>query len=80
MPEGQKAHVMPPRAQTTLQIVPGEIIVLFVVQIARVASTLAVPPGRFLEGLRAAVDLLGFAELVRDEDRLDELLPWAGNV
>lgn len=68
------------RPQTRLQIVPGEIVVLFVVQIARAVSTLALPPTRFLEGLRAAVDLLGFAELVRDEDRLDELLPWAGNV
>jgi hypothetical protein len=71
---------MPARPHTELQIVPGELVVLFIVQIARAVSTLALPPGRFLEGLRAAVDLLGFAELVRDEERLDELLPWAGNV
>ncbi|MCU0774186.1 MAG: divalent-cation tolerance protein CutA [Ideonella sp.] len=73
-------HPMPARPHTELQIVPGELVVLFIVQIARAVSTLALPPGRFLEGLRAAVDLLGFAELVRDEERLDELLPWAGNV
>ncbi len=71
---------MSSRPQPGVQIVPGEVVVLFVVRIAQAASTLAVPPGRFLEGLRAAVDLLGFAELVRDEERLDELLPWAGNV
>jgi hypothetical protein len=68
------------RPSTALQIVPGQVVVLFVVQFARTFSTLAMPPSRFLEGLRAAADLLSFAELVRDDERLDELLPWAGNV
>ena len=71
---------MSERPYTALQIVPGQIVVLFVVQIARAFSTLAMPPSRFLEGLRAAIDLMSFAELVREDDRLDELLPWAGNV
>ncbi|MCK7496779.1 MAG: hypothetical protein MZW92_42215 [Comamonadaceae bacterium] len=31
-------------------------------------------------GSRPACSLLDFAELHRDEERLDDLLPWAGNV
>jgi hypothetical protein len=73
-------RTMSSRPFTALQIVPGQIVVLFVVQMARAVSTLAMHPSRFLEGLQAAVDLLSFAELVRDDERLDELLPWAGNV
>ncbi|MCW5632473.1 MAG: hypothetical protein KIT17_03985 [Rubrivivax sp.] len=64
----------------SLQLLPGELLVLFLVRLDRAASVLTAHPSRFLEGLRAAVDLLGFHELHREEDRLDELLPWAGSV
>jgi hypothetical protein len=76
---------MMPRMQTTLarprlQILPGEATVLFVVALHQAATLLAVPAARFLEGLKSACALLSFDELFREEDRLDELLPWAGNV
>lgn len=68
-------------AAHSLQLLPGERLVLFFVRLDRAATVLTARPPRFLEGLRAAVDLLGFAELQREEeDRLDELLPWAGAV
>jgi hypothetical protein len=63
-----------------LHILPGEAAVLFLVAMQHAASVLAMPAARFLEGLKAACALLSFGELLREEDRLDELLPWAGNV
>lgn len=63
-----------------LILLPGERLVLLLVRLDQAASALAVPPTRFLEGLRAACDLLGFHGLVRDETPIDELLPWAGGV
>jgi hypothetical protein len=63
-----------------LALMPGELLVLFFVRLDRASTVLTARPPRFLEGLRAAVDLLGFHDLQREEDRLDELLPWAGSV
>lgn len=71
---------MPSDAPPLLNIVPGECLVLFSVLASGTVAMLACPPARFLEGLRAACALLGFGEVQRDEDRLDELLPWTGNV
>lgn len=70
--------VMPPVVE--LRLMPGRLIVSFFVRLGDHLATLVVPPGRFLEGLKAANDLLKFSELCRDEDRPEELLPWAGNV
>lgn len=61
-------------------MLPGELLVFFLVRLDAAGSAVVVPPPRFLEGLRAALDLLGFHGLQREEDRLDELLPWAGSV
>ena len=63
-----------------LALVPGQVIALFIVRLDHAGTLLAVPTSRLLEGLRAACDLLGFDGLQRDEERLDELLPWTGNV
>jgi hypothetical protein len=76
---------MMPAMETTLgrprlQILPGEATVLFLVTLHQAATMLAVPAARFLDGLKSACALLSFGELFREEDRLDELLPWAGNV
>lgn len=64
----------------SLAILPGTLLVGFLVRLGSEAAAWFTEPARFLEGLKAACDLLGFAELHRDEDRIDELLPWAGNV
>ncbi len=71
---------MPTPSPVTLAVLPGQLLVLFLVRLGCAASALVVSPPRFLEGLRAAVDMTGFAELIRDDDRLEDLLPWAGNV
>jgi hypothetical protein len=63
-----------------LIVVPGTVLVLFVVCMDRVVSLLSVRVTRFLEDLHAADGLASFAELHREDDVLDELLPWAGNV
>jgi hypothetical protein len=63
-----------------LRIVPGTLLVLFVVHIDSASTTLATSASRFLEGLKASCDLMGFGAVQREDDRLDELLPWAGNV
>jgi hypothetical protein len=64
-----------------LHLLPGQLLVMFLVQLDHAApACVAVPPVAFLEGLRAAVALFGFAGLQRAEPALDELLPWAGNV
>lgn len=65
---------------TSLRIVPGTLLVLFELQLDGARALLALPCARFLEGLKAACDLLAFGPVQRDDDRLDELLPWAGNV
>jgi hypothetical protein len=72
-----KAMKPPP----SLSLLPGQLLVLFLVQLDQAApACVAVPPQAFLEGLRSAVALLGFAGLQRAEPALEELLPWAGNV
>jgi|JRYJ01.1.fsa_nt_gb hypothetical protein len=64
----------------SLHLLPGELLVVFLVRLDQAATAVVVPPARLLEGLRTALDLLGFHGLQREEDRLDELLPWAGSV
>ncbi len=64
----------------SLQMLPGELLVFFLVRLDEAAAAVVVPPARLLDGLRAALDLLGFDGLHREEDRLEELLPWAGSV
>lgn len=71
---------MAQQARNELVLLPGERLVLFLVRVDRTASVVAVTAQRFLEGLRAANDLLSFSGLCRDEPALDELLPWAGSV
>jgi len=75
---------MPPHSTgmpvPSLHLLPGELLVVLLVRLDQAVAAVTVPPPRLLEGLRAAVDLLGFHGLERDEDRLDELLPWAGGV
>jgi hypothetical protein len=63
-----------------LTILPGTQRVLFLVELDPATTLLAWRPRRFLEGLKAASDLLGFVDLQREEDELDELLHWSGNV
>jgi hypothetical protein len=66
---------MPP-----LTLLPGRLLVTFLLRLGDHRAALVVDPPRFLEGLRAALAALSFAELCRDDDRPEELLPWAGNV
>lgn len=68
------------RSLPHLTILPGTQQVLFLVELDQAATLLAWRAYRFLEGLKATTDLLGFAELQRDEDPPDELLHWSGNV
>ena len=77
----------PPAARPTLgpgfggvHLVPSRWLVLFLVVRPDLATTLAVRPADFMDGVRAVRSLCGFGGLVRCEDALDELLPWAGNV
>lgn len=65
---------------TRLHIVPGALLVLFLLRLDEACAVLALPPARFVEGLKAACDLLRFGPVQREEDRLDEILPWTGNV
>lgn len=67
-------------ASPRLRIVPGERLVLFFVRLDSASAVLALQAGRFLEGLKASCDLLGFGAVQHDDAPLDELLPWAGNV
>lgn len=63
-----------------LQVVPGALLVLFLLRLDGAFAVLALAPARFTEGLKAACDLLRFGPVQRDEERLDEILPWTGNV
>ena len=69
-----------PAADPPLTILPGELLVFFVVRLDDARVTFTAHCTRFLEGLKAACDLLRFGPVQRDEERLDEILPWAGNV
>lgn len=71
---------MPNPASPPLMIVPGTLVVLFLVQVETTRAVLAVNAGRFLDGLKASCALMSFGAVQRDDERLDELLPWAGNV
>jgi hypothetical protein len=61
-------------------ILPGTLVVTFLVRLGQVASAFVVAPQDFLTGLLAASHSLSFGELCRDDTTVDELLPWAGNV
>lgn len=77
---GVECTAMPHPPKTSLVILPGRLLVTFLVRLGCAASALVVAPGSFLEGLKAARDALSFAEIVREEEAVDDLLPWAGNV
>lgn len=65
----------------SVRLLPGQLLVLIFVHLDHACpACVAVPPADFLEGLRTAAALFGFAGLQRAEPALDELLPWAGNV
>ncbi|MCE2659012.1 MAG: hypothetical protein LW854_12330 [Rubrivivax sp.] len=64
----------------SINILPGTLVVTFLVRLGLVVSALVVAPGDFLTGLRAASHTLSFGELCRDDTAVDDLLPWAGNV
>jgi hypothetical protein len=66
--------------RTELALLPGRLVVLFLVRVGPNLSALCERPARFLDGLHAACALMSFSELWREDERLDELLPWAGNV
>lgn len=67
-------------ATPALHLLPGTLVVVFLVVRGAQRSALAVPPQEFLHGLRAADAVLGFSDVLRAEHSPEELLPWAGNV
>jgi hypothetical protein len=64
----------------TIDILPGTLVVTFLVRLGLAVSALVVAPQDFMTGLRAASHAAGFGELCRDEAAAEDLLPWAGNV
>jgi hypothetical protein len=77
---GHPGTVMTTPDIPSLTLVPGRHRVLFVVRVDRAVSSLTVHAAHFFEGLKAACAMLSFTGLEREEERLDELLPWTGNV
>jgi hypothetical protein len=71
---------MPPVSPPFLAILPGRLLVTFLVRLGCVATAFVVAPSSFLDGLKAARDVLTFSEVVRADDAAEDLLPWAGNV
>jgi hypothetical protein len=69
-----------PLALPALTLLPGLHGALFIVCLGSSLTLLAARRGRWFEGLRAAVHLLGFCEVHREEPLPEEILPWAGNV
>jgi hypothetical protein len=63
-----------------LDILPGNLLVVFLVQLGTSLSAVAVPPREFLHGLTAACQALAFNEICRDDGSVEDLLPWTGNV
>ena len=63
-----------------LHILPGRLVVTFLMRLGDRAGAIVVEPPRFLEGLRAAAAALSFGEVHREDERPEDLLPWAGNV
>jgi hypothetical protein len=82
MPQGRGRHdeSVSTDPLPRLTILPGTQLVLFLVELDQAATLLAWRVHRFLEGLKAASDLLGFVDLQREEDELEDLLHWSGNV
>lgn len=64
----------------SIDILPGTLLVTFLVRLGLAVSALVVAPQDFLVGLRAATHAASFSELCRDELTAEDLLPWAGNV
>lgn len=71
---------MTDRPDPTLHLIPGRSTTTFVIRVDDALTLLTVHGAHFLEGLMAASAMLSFAELLRDDERLDDLLPWTGNV
>ena len=71
---------MPIQPACELNLLPGQPWILLLLRVDRARTVLAVRSPQLLDGLRAATAVLSFAGLYRDEDSLDELLPWAGCV
>jgi hypothetical protein len=68
-------------AAAALRLMPGQLLVLFLVQVEQgPRACLTATPGQFLQGLAAACALLSFSAPLRNEMPPEELLPWAGNV
>lgn len=63
-----------------LWFLPSRCWVVFFVQTDHGSASFSVRPADLMHGLRAARQLIGFGELLRDEEALEELLPWSGNV
>jgi hypothetical protein len=59
---------------------PGTSWIAFLVRVDEALAAFSVPAPRFVEGLCAARDMVGFGAVQREEAPLDELLPWSGNV
>lgn len=68
---------VPPLALTLL---PGLQVVGFVVCVGDAFTLLTMPATQWLHGLKTARRLLSFSELLREDEKPEELLPWAGNV
>jgi hypothetical protein len=71
---------MEPSTPVALHLLPGRLVVTFLVRVGCAVSTVVVPPPDFMEGLRAATACLQFGEPCRWEPAAEDLLPWAGNV
>ena len=72
---------MSPPSTAALWLLPGRLLVLFLVQVEQgPRACLTSPPGQLLQGLAAACALLSFSAPLRAEMPPEELLPWTGNV
>jgi hypothetical protein len=63
-----------------LQILPGKELVVFLVGLGNGMQALTTKPEGFVDGLKAANDLLSFSPPESLETAPEELFPWTGNV
>jgi hypothetical protein len=69
-----------PTPLPALTLLPGLQVVGFIVCVGHAFTVLTLPATQWLHGLKTARRLLSFSELLREDDKPEELLPWAGNV
>jgi len=71
---------MPAPINAWMNLLPGRDRVIFLLHFGRTRHALVVPTPLFLPGLKAACNVMSFADLIRFDDALDEIYPWTGNV